>query len=140
MIAIYASNSMAQEAVELFLRIEKESTLEIDVITLANVLCACGYLFTLELGKWVHMIAKMKKMFPNKVLMNALLDMYANCGSLKDAQKMFDEMYERDVIAWSSMILTYAKHGHGHEAIRLFEQMLESGTRYNCICFSSCCM
>lgn len=33
-----------------------------------------------------------------------LMDMYASCGSIKDARNVFDEMSQRDVVTWNTMI------------------------------------
>ncbi|KAE8670009.1 putative Glycosyl hydrolase family 10 protein [Hibiscus syriacus] len=46
---------------------------------------------------------------------NALIDMYAKCVEIKDANKVFNEMDERNVVSWTSLIAGYGKHGYGHE-------------------------
>ncbi|CAM6051442.1 unnamed protein product, partial [Sphagnum compactum] len=60
---------------------------------------------------------------------NSLIDMYAKCGSLEDALKVFNKMPSRDVVTWNAMIVGYAIHGHGKEALKQFEQMREEGMR-----------
>lgn len=35
---------------------------------------------------------------------NALVDMCIKCGNVEDAQKLFDERPERNVIPWNTMI------------------------------------
>ncbi|KAJ3682462.1 hypothetical protein LUZ60_015035 [Juncus effusus] len=137
MIAIYSNNEMAKEAIELFLKMERETELEPDAVTLASVLPSCGALSAFELGKRIHKIIKTKKMHPNIILENSLLNMYSNCGSLKDARKVFDEMLERDIVSWTSIISAYGLHGHGHEALKLFDEMLESNLKPDSIAFVS---
>ncbi|XP_072954415.1 putative pentatricopeptide repeat-containing protein At3g49142 [Typha angustifolia] len=136
MIAIYANNSMAAEAIELFNDMEKDGV-EPDVVTLASVLPACGDLSAFDLGKQIHELIRKKRMCPNMVLENALMDMYANCGCLKDAREVFDGMREHDVVSWTSIISAYGMHGCGLDAIRLFEKMQESGLRPDSIAFVS---
>ncbi|KAM0899503.1 hypothetical protein ACQ4PT_021348 [Festuca glaucescens] len=122
MLSIYAFNELHVKAVELFMRMEEDGV-EPDAVTLATVLPSCGEVSTFSLGKRIHEIIKRRKMCPNMLLENALMDMYANCGSLKDAREVFDSMSGRDVVSWTSIISTYGTRGHGTEAINLFENM-----------------
>ncbi|GMI75323.1 hypothetical protein like AT5G56310 [Hibiscus trionum] len=52
--------------------------------------------------------------------------MYAKCGNLDIAKKLFDEMQQRDV-SWSVMISGLAMHGDVESAIQLFRQMVKDG-------------
>ncbi|XP_062210531.1 putative pentatricopeptide repeat-containing protein At3g49142 [Phragmites australis] len=126
MLAIYANNEFHVKAVELFVKMEKDGV-EPDEVTLATVLPPCGELSAFSLGKRIHEIIKRKRMRPNLLLENALMDMYASCGCLKDAKEVFDSMSARDVISWTSIISAYGKHGQGREAIDLFERMQGHG-------------
>ncbi|PON74484.1 Tetratricopeptide-like helical domain containing protein [Parasponia andersonii] len=57
---------------------------------------------------------------------NTLLDFYAKCGeNLDSACQVFDEMPERDVISWNSMITSYMACGEIETALRLFDSMPE---------------
>ncbi|KAJ8512140.1 hypothetical protein OPV22_002574 [Ensete ventricosum] len=136
MIAIYANNSMSAEAVELFSRMEMAG-FEPDAVTLASVLPACGDLSALSLGKKIHELTERKRMRPNLVLENALMDMYANCGCLEAAREVFDGMKRKDVVSWTTIISAYGMHGHGMKAISLFEQMRKSGLKPDPIAFVS---
>ncbi|KAI3965705.1 hypothetical protein MKX01_010662 [Papaver californicum] len=46
-------------------------------------------------------------------------------GNLKDARGMFDEMSERDVVTWTSMIVGYVQNKHFNESLKLFRKMIE---------------
>ncbi|KAF5179513.1 Pentatricopeptide repeat [Thalictrum thalictroides] len=37
-------------------------------------------------------------------LITSLIDMYAKCGKVDTARKLFDKMPKRDVVAWSAMV------------------------------------
>ncbi|KAL4203441.1 hypothetical protein AMTRI_Chr01g104010 [Amborella trichopoda] len=66
---------------------------------------------------------------------NALIDMYAKCGCLKEACKLFDRMRERSGTAWNSMINGLALHGHTREAIEIFNTMQTENVRLDEVTF-----
>ncbi|PIA45158.1 hypothetical protein AQUCO_01700593v1 [Aquilegia coerulea] len=56
---------------------------------------------------------------------NAVMDMYAKHGPVEFARKLFDEMPERAIADWNSMVSGYWKWGYSDEANRLFSLMPE---------------
>ncbi|KAI9111957.1 hypothetical protein K1719_017647 [Acacia pycnantha] len=134
MIAVFVKNSMPNEAVKLYSQMEKDRV-EPDAITLACVTLACGDLSALSLGKKIHEYVERKKLCPNVILENALIDMYARCGCLEDAKKVFDRMKFRDIASWTSLISAYAMTGQGRNAIMLFKEMHDSGLSPDSIFF-----
>ncbi|PKU78755.1 pentatricopeptide repeat-containing protein At3g62890-like [Dendrobium catenatum] len=59
----------------------------------------------------------------NLFLMTGLLDSYAKRGSLGSAEKLFDEMVEKDVVACNAMIAALSGNGRTEDARKLFEGM-----------------
>ena len=57
---------------------------------------------------------------------NALVNLYAKCGSIEVGRNMFDKMDHKYVAAWNVMIVGYGVHGFGKEAL-FFEQMQHCG-------------
>lgn len=55
---------------------------------------------------------------------SALIDMYSKCGHLNDARKLFDEIPNRNVVSWTSMIGGYVQNGYACDAICLFKELL----------------
>lgn len=53
---------------------------------------------------------------------NALVGMYAKCGELEDARRVFDGMPARDVISWNAMVSGYASASMWGEAFELLQQ------------------
>jgi pentatricopeptide repeat protein len=51
---------------------------------------------------------------------SAMVDMYAKCGWVEDGCRIFNQMPERNVITWTSMIDGYGKNGlsEGPPAVR----------------------
>ncbi|GKU86858.1 hypothetical protein SLEP1_g1332 [Rubroshorea leprosula] len=57
--------------------------------TMSGVLSACGRLGALEQGKWAHSYIDRYGMEVDVVLGTALIDMYAKCGSIEEARRVF---------------------------------------------------
>ncbi|PWA77041.1 tetratricopeptide repeat (TPR)-like superfamily protein [Artemisia annua] len=134
MIAVYVNNGMAKDAVNLYLQMGIYG-FDPDVISVASVLPAVGDLSALLLGRKIHEYVKRKRLLPNLTVENALIDMYAKCGSLKDARKVFDEMKTRDVVSWTSMVSAYGMSGDGQRAVTIFSHMQDSGLTPDSISF-----
>ncbi|KAK2967525.1 hypothetical protein RJ640_001633, partial [Escallonia rubra] len=59
-------------------------------------------------------------------VLNTLLDFYAKCSQTLDfACRVFEEMPEKDVVTWNTMISAYMDIGEIDSAIKLFESMPE---------------
>jgi pentatricopeptide repeat protein len=142
MIAGYAQNGQAEEALKLF-REMYLAYVELDSGTLATVLASCANLAVMEHGRQVHEVIIRSGFGSNVFVGSALVDMYAKCGSIENAHKAFDKMSQRTVVSWNAMIVGYAMHGCGKEALELFEQMQLSGTNPDNVTFvgvlSACC-
>ncbi|KAF8398379.1 hypothetical protein HHK36_017306 [Tetracentron sinense] len=61
----------------------------------------------------------------DQFVQNAIMDMYAKHGPIELARDLFDEMPERTIVAWNSMISGYWKWGYEAEACHLFNLMPE---------------
>eukprot|EP01018_Ginkgo_biloba_P030678 Gb_05649 [translate_table: standard] len=142
MIAGYAQSGHFDEALKLFGQMQRAG-LKPNSVTFASVIPACANLAALEQGKEVHEDI-IRSGFQSDIFVgNALVDMYAKCGNVDNARKVLDKMPIRNVISWTAMIVGYAMHGCGREAIYLFEQMQQSKTKPNHVTFigvlSACC-
>ncbi|CAK9856717.1 unnamed protein product, partial [Sphagnum jensenii] len=134
MISACAQHGLGKEAISLFWQMEQEGV-KPDKVTFNTVLNACASLAVLDKGRQVHACI-IEAGFERDVFVgNALVDMYSKAGSLEDARQAFDNISLRDVVSWSTMILAYAQHGHGQEALQLFEQMQEEGVKPDLITF-----
>lgn len=98
-------------------------------------LSACGFLGALDQGRWIHTYVDKKKMNLDVILGTALVDMYAKCGCIDLAYRVFEEMPHRDVFAFTSLISGLANHGESKQAITLLTRMNTEGIRPNEITF-----
>ncbi|CAN1830326.1 Pentatricopeptide repeat-containing protein At1g18485 [Linum perenne] len=103
-----------------------------DDYTFPFVLKACVDSGSFEKGLEVHG-ALLKCGFDWDVFVgNTLLLFYGDCVSIRDAEKVFDEMLERDVVSWNTVIGVFSVRGFYKEAFDLFLKMnLTSGLTPN---------
>ncbi|XP_059063261.1 pentatricopeptide repeat-containing protein At5g16860 isoform X2 [Cryptomeria japonica] len=142
MIAGYTQNGFDVEALEIFDQMQLAGV-KPDFKTFTSVLPACANLAALQRGMVIHEQIVRSGVESESVVMNALIDMYAKCGSLYKARELFDRMHKPTVVSWTAMIAGYAMHGYCRDALKLFEEMKQSGTSPNHITLvcvlSACC-
>lgn len=73
------------------------------------------------------------------VIATALVNMFAKCGSLQDAQHIFDKMKVHNVISWTAMINAYSEHNMYVEAVNVFHQMQQEGMEPDPVLFICLC-
>ncbi|KAJ3698032.1 hypothetical protein LUZ61_001737 [Rhynchospora tenuis] len=134
MIAMYEQNGDASEAVKLFRQMLARKV-SFDCSTLISVLSACSSLGSLEIGKWVHDLAKNNGLDTDVRVGNVLIFMYSKCGRIDLAREIFDKMPIRGVISWTAMINAYANHGQPNDALNMFHSMINEGIRPNSFTF-----
>ncbi|XP_077252132.1 tetratricopeptide repeat (TPR)-like superfamily protein [Tasmannia lanceolata] len=106
-----------------------------DAITFTTILPACSQLAALEQGREIHNYIVENELESNEIVMSALLDMYAKCGAVDDARRVFDRLPVRDFVSWTSMITAYGSHGQAFEALDLFHKMKQSGAKPDHVTF-----
>ncbi|WVZ89253.1 hypothetical protein U9M48_035679, partial [Paspalum notatum var. saurae] len=76
----------------------------------------------------VHCVALKRGFIGKSALVgNALVHLYARSVSLADARKVFDEMADRDVVSWTTLMEGYVHGGLPDEAWRVFCRMVAAG-------------
>ncbi|KAM0951416.1 putative tetratricopeptide-like helical domain superfamily [Dioscorea sansibarensis] len=136
MISGYVQNGKSEEALALYYQIHRQC-LKADHVTFLTAIQACSHLGSLTRGRWIHHKIIMSGVATNTYLDTALINMYAKCGDLGMTQRVFDNLQEKSVVSWSSIIAAYGAHGQIEDAVLLFSQMVKSGTRPNEITFMS---
>eukprot|EP01018_Ginkgo_biloba_P030314 Gb_23082 [translate_table: standard] len=122
MIRAYAKNNPCDEALAVFQRMQWVG-IKPDNYTFPFVLKACAGLSALQQGKEIHDQIVRSGFEADVFVRNALIDMYAKCGSVEVARQLFDKMSERDVVSWNAMIAGYSQNGYANEALAVFHQM-----------------
>lgn len=127
----YIEAGSCEEAVGLF-RGLLEMGLRPDSFTLVRVLYACARVGDLESGRWIDGYMGESGLCRNVFVATSLVDMYAKCGSMEEARRVFDGMVERDVVCWSALIQGYAANGLPKEALDVFFEMQRENMRPDC--------
>ncbi|EOA26355.1 hypothetical protein CARUB_v10022801mg [Capsella rubella] len=55
---------------------------------------------------------------------NGMITYYTKCDNIESARKVFDEMSERDVVSWNSMISGYSQSGSFEDCKEMYKAML----------------
>ncbi|KAL6317378.1 hypothetical protein AAG906_030131 [Vitis piasezkii] len=100
---------------------------------LPSAVKACAGLSALKPGRQVHGIASVSGFDSDSFVQSSLVHMYIKCNQIRDAHRVFDRMFEPDVVSWSALIAAYARQGCVDEAKRLFSEMGDSGVQPNLI-------
>ncbi|KAL6012842.1 hypothetical protein ACLOJK_003331 [Asimina triloba] len=80
-------------------------------------------------GIQIHGLVAKVALLRDVYVSSAILHLYGVCGFLLDVQRLFDEMPERNVISWTSLMVGYSKNGNPKEAV--FGLVVVSGFETN---------
>ncbi|PKU63419.1 pentatricopeptide repeat-containing protein At1g59720, chloroplastic/mitochondrial [Dendrobium catenatum] len=97
--------------------------------TFIVALSCCAGLGFLAHGKALHSLSirLLSQLFE---VATALINMYARCGSLNCALKVFNGIQKKDSSTWTAMIGGLAMHGCGERAVAFFDKMVEEKERH----------
>ncbi|XVE56230.1 hypothetical protein DITRI_Ditri03aG0221400 [Diplodiscus trichospermus] len=135
MIAIYTQNGFAVESMGIFITMRR-AVVEFDQATVLTVLQACENLGVRNLAGSIHGLILRFGLIANVSVATALLNLYAKLGCLLASSKVFEEITYLDGVAWTAMLAGYAMHGHGKDAIKLFEVMVKKGIQPDHVTFT----
>ncbi|XP_077213570.1 tetratricopeptide repeat (TPR)-like superfamily protein [Tasmannia lanceolata] len=134
MISCCVQTGRLSDAVELFHQVKMYGHRP-DSITVVNLLAGCAQLQSLQFGKRLHNYICRNNLEIEAFLVTALIDMYAKCGSIESAERVFGSVEEPCIATWNSMILGYALYGLEKKALDLYTKMRERGERPDEITF-----
>ncbi|GAB4858746.1 Pentatricopeptide repeat-containing protein At4g25270, chloroplastic, partial [Ancistrocladus abbreviatus] len=136
LISGYADLGRYEDAVALYFQMEEEGV-EPDRFTFPRALKACGGIGSIHVGEEIHRHVVRYGFLNDVFVQNALVGMYAKCGDIVKARKVFDKIVSMDLVSWNSMIAAYIHHGILAEAIDVLLHMLEAGFEPDEITLSS---
>uniref|UniRef100_A0A1D1YMB5 Pentatricopeptide repeat-containing protein At4g39530 n=1 Tax=Anthurium amnicola TaxID=1678845 RepID=A0A1D1YMB5_9ARAE len=134
MISGYTQNGREEEALKLFHKLCLAG-MRPSEFTFVSLLTASSNLASALHGLQFHGQIIRAGLESDLHVSNALIDMYAKCGSVTEARALFDKTHGRDVVCWNSMISKYAQHGHAEDALEIFQKMRDGGIEPNYVTF-----
>ncbi|XP_020095958.1 pentatricopeptide repeat-containing protein At5g03800 [Ananas comosus] len=120
------NNNQGSRCLELFTRM-LEDGVGISDFTLTSVVNACAIVSDPRKSEQIHAFVIKSGSKSSAWIDTALVDMYAKCDRIKDAQKVFGNWVHQEgfVIAWTSLLSSYARNGQPEEALSHFSAMLK---------------
>lgn len=98
-------------------------------VTMVNALAACAGSGALDMGVWIHEYMKRNGWELDVILGTSLIDMYGKCGRIDVGLGVFEDMVEKNVFTWNSLIRGLALAKNGKEAATWFFRMEEEGIK-----------
>ncbi|XP_024543129.1 pentatricopeptide repeat-containing protein At1g74600, chloroplastic [Selaginella moellendorffii] len=135
MLTAYTFHGNGSKALELYDKMVGQS-IQPDSVVLLNVIYAGSLVGDVGLARKLHARVASSSFMLKIQIQNALINMYARCGSLEEARRVFDGIERKNLVSWNAMMGSYVQHGYDEEAIALFSEMktgnskaMESGLR-----------
>ncbi|GAB4832118.1 hypothetical protein Ancab_040256 [Ancistrocladus abbreviatus] len=123
MIKGYLENGFTREALSLLSEIVFSSQFALNFATLCSILSGCAQSGDLMVGRWVHVYVLKMEEDMNVMVGTALVNMYAKCGRVNTALRVFHDMHYRNVVTWNAMLSGLAMHGLGSIVLEMFPLM-----------------
>ena len=124
----YSRCDQTQEALNLFVSLYR-SGLSPDSYTMSCVLNVCAGFLDGTVGEQVHCQCVKCGLVHHLSVGNSLVDMYMKTGNIGDGRRVFDEMGDRDVVSWNSLLTGYSWNGFNDQVWELFCLMQVEGYR-----------
>ncbi|XP_021283962.1 pentatricopeptide repeat-containing protein At2g04860 [Herrania umbratica] len=132
LISGYSKNGYDLYAFYLFMEMLREGFTP-QTTTLVGLIPSIGRLELVSQGKSIHGIGVKAGLDRDSKVKNALTSMYAKCRDLAAAEILFEEMVEKSVVTWNTMIGAYGQNGLFDEAMVLFKKMRENTLEVNSV-------
>lgn len=125
MISVFSKHGLGVHCLSMFVEMCSQGFRPI-FMTYGSVLSACASISDLEWGTHLHTRILRMEHGLDTFLGNGLIDMYAKCGCLGLARRVFDSLGERNQVSWSSLITGVVQFGLDEDALVLFNQMRQT--------------
>ena len=125
---------MNKAALQFFQKMQFQD-LQPDHFTYVSVVKSSSNIADLSTGRLLHICIISQGFESNMILENTLMDMYAKCGSIKDACSIFSMMQTRSIVSWNTIMEGYGEHGHHALVFQCFKAMQKEGVLPDSVTF-----
>ncbi|ONK77008.1 uncharacterized protein A4U43_C02F2160 [Asparagus officinalis] len=105
--------------------------------TLASAVSSCGANGALEEGSQLHGLSLKNGFYGRVPIGTSLISLYAKCGKLDDAHRVFNEMPVKNTVSWTAVISGYAQHRRLETCVYLFNLMGHVSSKPNDFTYAS---
>ncbi|EFJ04934.1 hypothetical protein SELMODRAFT_138036 [Selaginella moellendorffii] len=106
-----------------------------DRITFLAIIESCSGLNDFRKARLMHSRAGASGYALETKVANALITMYGRFGALDDATKVFCSIPTKNLLAWTALVVAYARNGHMEQALEAFQRMGLDGCQPDEIAF-----
>ncbi|GMN24075.1 hypothetical protein TIFTF001_000400 [Ficus carica] len=135
LISGYLQADCPKTAIGLFRELLEEG-MSATAFSFSGAVLACSQLGNEELGTQVHCLSLKMGLCDNVVVGTGLVDMYSNCSNLENARRVFNQLPDKNVITWTSMVNDYAQYEQPDEAMVLVREMLRLDLKPTCVTYN----
>ncbi|PWA68332.1 tetratricopeptide repeat (TPR)-like superfamily protein [Artemisia annua] len=123
MISVLSRVGLYSDAFVLFGRM-RDQGFEMSGFVIASLLTGCaGSGDMVDQGVQVHGLILKNGLLCNVYAGTALLNFYTKYGFYDSARGLFDEMPEKNVVSWTSLMVGYGDNGNFEEVVKLYRRM-----------------
>lgn len=99
--------------------------LRYDRFSLISALGAISIEGCLKIGKEIHCQVIKSGLEMDVMVQTSLVDMYGKCGVVDYAERLFNMIFPRNIVAWNAMVGGYVVNAHFLESFSCFRKMQE---------------
>ncbi|KAH7294648.1 hypothetical protein KP509_27G011400 [Ceratopteris richardii] len=126
LMAGYTQCNQGHQALQLYERSQKH-LVEADAAILVCTLKACISLTDLDYGERIHSCIIDCGFEDNMAIGSTVIDFYAKCGDLSDAQRHFLRLPTQNIVTWNALITGYSQQENKEMVLQLFDQLQAGG-------------
>ncbi|KAK4425266.1 Pentatricopeptide repeat-containing protein, mitochondrial [Sesamum alatum] len=104
--------------------------MKLDHVSLTSVISACGQERNLDFGKQAHALSMKSGYGTHVSICNVLMSMYSKCEIVEDAELVFENIVDHNVVSWTTMLSINDK-----DAVNLFKEMMRQEIYPNDVTF-----
>ncbi|KAL4200306.1 hypothetical protein AMTRI_Chr03g149040 [Amborella trichopoda] len=125
-----------EEAMKVFGQMRR-SGFKPNLFTYCSSVSVCANMTDLKQGKQIHTEIIKTGYESETETQNVLVTLYAKCGSIEEARRVFWETPQKNEVSWNAIITGLSQHGFGRDALKLFREMKKQGLKPTHVTFVS---
>lgn len=134
LVSAYAQHGCIEEVIQVFHEMLM-ANIEVDSYTLSSIFRAASLINKVSLSTQLHSLVTKTGLASEASVGSSLVVMYSKCGSIHECRKAFNQIENPDLISWTAMIMSYAQHGQGVDALKVYELMKNFGVKPDAVTF-----